>query len=194
MAVPEKMLEMMSAEAYLARERQAQERSEFDAGICIAMSGGTRWHNLLTAQIFTALFQYLVGKPCTPYMADMRLYIEAYHHYVYPDIMVVCREEAYIAADMVNDATVIIEVLSPSTEAYDRGKKFLHYQCLPSLREYVLISPESMQVEVYRRGNRRKWEYESLNQLTDVLVLESLQFTMSLAELYQAIRFNSTEK
>jgi len=192
MAVPQQKIESITEEDYLSNERQAMERSEFDDGNYVAMAGGTRWHNLLAGRIFSALLQHLDGKPCTPYMADMCLYLEAYQHYVYPDVLVVCQEEAYIAEDMVNDATVIIEVLSPKTEGYDRGRKFLHYQRLPSLQEYVLISQGMMQVEVFRRGDQRKWEYERLDQPIDVLSLATLQFTITLAELYKAIRLMQT--
>jgi len=153
------------------------------------LAGGARWHNRLAGQIFAALVHHLDGKPCTPFMADMRLCIEAHQHYVYPDVLVVCLEEAYIADDMVKDATVIIEVLSPSTESYDRGRKFLHYQSLTSFREYVLITQNVMQAEVFRRGEKHKWEYERLNEPTDVVNLETLQFSITLAELYKAIRF-----
>ncbi len=155
----------------------------------MAMAGGSRWHNSLAGQIFAALVHHLDGKPCAPYMANMRLCIEAHQHYVYPDVLVVCQEDAYIADDMVNDATVIIEVLSPSTESYDRGRKFLHYQGLTSLREYVLITQDVMQVEVFRRGEKHKWEYDRLNDPTDAVNLETLQFSITLAELYKTIRF-----
>ncbi|OQX03873.1 MAG: hypothetical protein BWK80_54720, partial [Desulfobacteraceae bacterium IS3] len=94
----------------------------------------------------------------------MRLDIRLHNHYVYPDVFVVCDESAYIADDMVNDALVIIEVLSPTTESYDRGKKFLHYQSLDSFREYVLISQSHIQVEVFRRNDAEKWEYEILTE------------------------------
>ncbi len=188
MPIPQRKQEFITEDSYLLQERQAAERHEFDAGEILAMAGGTRWHNLLAGRFFSALLRHLDGKPCTPYMADMRLYIETHHHYVYPDVMVVCREDAYIADDMVNDATVVAEILSPGTEAYDRGRKFLHYQSLPSLREYALISQSAMQVEIFRRGEERKWQYERLEQPTEVLSLENLQFMITLAELYKGIR------
>jgi len=189
MGIPQKIMETITAGEYLSLERQAEEKNEFYQGECMAMAGGSRWHNRLAGQIFAALVHHLDGKSCTPYMADMRLCIEVHQHYVYPDILVVCQEEAYIADDMVKDATVIIEVLSPSTESYDRGRKFLHYQSLTSFREYVLITQNVMQAEVFRRGEKHKWEYERLNEPTDVVNLETLQFSITLAELYKAIRF-----
>jgi Uma2 family endonuclease len=189
MGIPQKNKEIITADEYLSIERQAEERNEFYQGECMAMAGESRWHNCLAGQIFAALVHHLNGKPCTPYMADMRLSIETHQHYVYPDVLVVCQQKAYIADDMVNDATVIIEVLSPSTESYDRGRKFLHYQSLTSLQEYVLITQDVMQVEVFRRGEKHKWEYERLNEPTDIVILETLQFSITLAELYKSIRF-----
>jgi Uma2 family endonuclease len=174
-------------EDYLARERKSQERHEWYQGECFAMAGGTRWHNLLAGKLYTAFTQHLTGKSCTPYMADVRLYIETHQHYVYPDVMMVCGEEAYIADDMVNDATIIIEILSPTTESYDRGRKFLHYQSLPSLREYVLISQQMIQVEIFRRKPHGKWEYERLTHRSDMLTFETIYYTITLETLYQAI-------
>lgn len=178
---------MITEEEYLFNERHAAERNEFYNGECFAMAGASRWHNILSGRIFSALVRHLDGKSCTPYMADMRLYLETHRHYVYPDILIICEEKAYIADDMVNDAAVIIEVLSPSTELYDRGRKFLHYQSLPSLREYVLISQKIMQIEIFHRRERYKWEYERLNQPDELLSFEIIQFSIRLAELYKNI-------
>lgn len=182
-------------EEYLATERTSQEKHEWYQGECFAMAGGTRWHNLLAGKMYTTCTQHLTGKVCTPYMADFRLYIESQQHYVYPDVLIVCQLEAYIADDMVNDATVIIEVLSPTTESYDRGRKFLHYQSLPSLREYVLISQQSIQVEIFRRKPTGKWEYECLTQRSERLTLESIDYySISLEELYRDIAIKKSER
>ena len=101
---------------YLEMERQAEERHGFYDGECYAMSGASRKHNRLAVKMVSRLEQHFAGKPCDAYMADMRLQIDAYRHYTYPDVMAVCSEDAYVADDMVNDATVIVEVLSPRTE------------------------------------------------------------------------------
>lgn len=184
----------ISQEEYLATERMSQEKHEWYQGECFAMAGGTRWHNLITGKIYAACVQHLAGKPCTPYMADFRLYIESHQHYVYPDVLVVCQPEAYIADDMVNDATIIIEVLSPSTESYDRGRKFLHYQSLPSLRECVLISQQSIQVEIFRRKPTGRWEYECLTHPSDSLTLETINYSIVLEELYRDIPIKKRER
>lgn len=181
---------VMTAEEYLARERQAEEKSEFYQGECFAMAGASRRHNRLSVNILRHLANHLASKPCQPYVADMRLYIEAHEHYVYPDVLVVCDEKAYVDEENCKDATVIVEVLSPSTETYDRGLKFLHYQSLPSLQEYVLISQEVLQVEVYhRRIQKQDWIYQALSQPEDALVLSSIDFSCRLAELYESITF-----
>ena len=176
----------ITVEEYLRMERQAEEKSEFYQGECFAMAGSSRQHNLLAKNLLVALDLHLRGKPCDPYMADMRLNIDSHAHYVYPDVFVVCQEEAYVAEDMTNDATVIAEVLSPSTESYDRGKKFLHYQSLPSLQEYLLISQEVLQVEIFRR-KQHDWSYQALAKPEDRLILPSLDFAITLAELYQSV-------
>ena len=187
MQAAEQRQQFITEDEYLTSERQQEEKHEWYQGECFAMAGGTRWHNLLSTRIISALTQHLDGKSCTPYMADFRLFIETHHHYVYPDIMVVCDEAAYIADDMVDDAVLVLEVLSPGTESYDRGRKFLHYQSIPSLREYVLVSQAAMQVEIYRRREDGKWEYERLIRPLDVLVFETVDCSITLEVLYRSI-------
>jgi Uma2 family endonuclease len=179
-------------EEYLAGERTAQEKHEWYQGECFAMAGGTRWHNLLAGRVYAAFMQHLAGDPCTPYMADFRLHIEAHQHYVYPDVMVICDDAAYLADDMVNDAAIIIEVLSRSTESYDRGRKFLHYQSLPSLQEYVLISQDKVQVEIYCRKSSARWEYERLTRRSDILLFKTIDYAIPLDALYQSVPTGGT--
>ncbi len=176
----------ITEEEYLTAERQQDEKHEWHLGECFAMAGSMRWHNLLSSRILAELVQHLDGKKCTPYMADLRLYIEAHRHYVYPDVMVICNEAAYLTDDMAKDAEIIVEVLSAGTESYDRGQKFLHYQFVPSLREYVLVSQDVMQVEIYRRQDG-KWEYERLMRPEDVLLFETVGCTVTLEMLYCGI-------
>ena len=177
----------LSEAEYLTQERQAQERHEYIQGDLFALAGASRKHNVLSGQMFAALLAHLEGTPCYPYMADMRLHINAHSHYTYPDIMVVCGEEAYAEEDMADDATVVIEVLSESTESYDRGRKFLHYQSLPSIKEYVLISQDAVLVEVYHRQDGTSWTYQAMHTSDDILRLESIGFSWTLGELYQGV-------
>ena len=177
----------LSEEEYLSAERQQTDKHEWYQGECFAMAGGTRWHNLLASRILAELVRHLDGKQCTPYMADLRLLIEAHRHYVYPDVMVICNEAAYLADDMAKDAEIVVEVLSAGTESYDRGQKFLHYQSVPSLREYVLVSQEIMQVEIYRRRQDGKWEYERLTRPEELLLFETVGCSVTLAVLYRGV-------
>ncbi len=186
-AAAHRTIQPIPQDTYLETERQRREKREWYRGECFAMAGGSRWHNILSGRILSALVQHLDGEVCIPYMAGLRLHIETHNHYVYPDVMVVCDEKAYIADDMVNDATVIIEILSPGTESYDRGRKFLHYQSLPSLREYILVSQNAIQAEVYRRKQDGKWEYERLTKGSDSLILETINYTFTLDDLYRSI-------
>jgi Uma2 family endonuclease len=179
--------QFIPVEEYLAKERGGCEKHEWYNGECFAMAGGTRWHNILSSRIISALVEHLDGTPCTPYMADFRLSIEAHQHYVYPDIMVVCNESSYIADDMANNAEIVLEVLSKGTESYDRGQKFLHYQSVPLLREYILVSQDAMQVEIYRRREGGRWEYQRLTQPSDALFFEAINCSIVLEKLYRSI-------
>jgi Uma2 family endonuclease len=130
---------------YLALERAAEHRHEYVSGRVYAMTGASREHNVIATNTSRALGNQLSGRPCETYQSDMRVKVSETGMYTYPDVVVACGtpafEDAYV--DTLLNPTVIIEVLSPSTEAYDRGEKFAHYRRLPSLREYLLIAQGS---------------------------------------------------
>ena len=125
------------------------------------------------------------GKPCRPYVADLRVKLHVRDQYVYPDVVVVCGQAAFVEEDLASDATLIIEVLSPSTESRDRGANFFGYQNLPSLQEYVLVSQEAILVEVFRKEQSRHWHYEVLQGLEAALKLESVAYSGTLGEWYE---------
>ncbi|MBF0449287.1 MAG: Uma2 family endonuclease [Candidatus Magnetomorum sp.] len=186
MSLPQEKVFISEAE-YLEMERKSLKKHEYYKGECFAMAGSSRRHNTLSLNIASLFVNFFRKKHCQPYIADMRLQIDTHGHYVYPDVMLVCNEAAYVTEDMVNDATVIIEVLSKSTEQYDRGMKFLHYQSLPSLKAYILVSQESIQVEVYLHQDKDQWTYELLKQPDDHLHLDCVNFSCSLAEFYASV-------
>jgi len=132
----------ISLEDYLAAERQAETKSEYLKGEVFAMSGASRQHNLIVWNLSGALYSQLRGRGCEAYVGDVRVHIPATGLYTYPDIAVVCGEPRFEDGelDTLLNPTLLIEVLSPSTEGYDRGKKAAHYRTLDSLREYVLVS------------------------------------------------------
>jgi Uma2 family endonuclease len=187
-ALPEKI---WSPETYLAYERDSSERHEYLAGEIYAMAGASANHNLIVANAISSFHAQLRQKPCRVYPSDMRLKVKQSGLYTYPDISIVCGEPQFEDADSdtLLNPTVIIEVLSPTTEAYDRGKKFQHYRTLVSLQEYVLIAQDSYQVEHYSRQADDTWLLSDVNSLTSTLTLPSIQCTVLITDLYEKVSF-----
>jgi len=169
---------------YLALERQSQERHEYYGGELRLMAGASRKHNIISLNIASFLKEKLRGKPCRPFMSDMRVRIASAQRYFYPDIAVICGAEAFVEEDIATDATVIIEVLSDSTEALDRGEKFESYQCLPSLQDYVLVSQNKMRLEHFHKLAHNEWRYLALNKAEDILYLDAVGVQLPLKEIY----------
>lgn len=139
---------------YLAAEETSAEKHEFLDGEVRAMAGGTISHGALAARLAYLLGAALDGKPCSVFSSDVRVRIEASNRTVYPDLTVVCGrlERSAVDAEAIANPVLIVEVLSDSTEAYDRGEKWRHYRRLPSLHEYVLVSQREPLIEVFRRA------------------------------------------
>ncbi len=154
--------EMTYAE-YLSRERTSERKHEYVNGRVYAMAGGSPEHARLAARIIAALLSALEGKPCEPYTSDLRVRIVATGRSTYPDVTVVCGalERADDDPDAVTNPALLAEVLSDTTEGDDRGDKWAHYQRIPSLREYVLVSQRSHRIEVYSRDPAQAdlWHY-----------------------------------
>ncbi len=176
-------------EQYAALEDAADYKSEFIAGRIYAMSGGTPDHSLIAGNIILALGLKLAGSPCKVYTSDLRVGIMPIDMETYPDVTVVCGERHINPFDknsVINPA-VIFEVLSPSTEAYDRGEKWARYRRLDSLQEYILVSQDTPQVEQYVRQDDDTWKFtfaEGLEGSTTVLGVPLL-----LTEVYDKITF-----
>jgi Uma2 family endonuclease len=179
----------LTPEQYLEIERQAEFKSEYYQGEMFAMAGAVRVHNLLGGNVFAQLHTQLRGRQCEVYSNEMRVRVGAMGLYTYPDIVVVCGEPQFLDdhIDTLLNPTIIGEVLSPSTEAYDRGKKFAHYRALDSLREYVLIASDRVQVERYSRQPGGQWLLTAVNRLEDTIELESAGCTLSLADVYERV-------
>jgi Uma2 family endonuclease len=181
-------------EQYLELERKAPYKSEYYDGYIYAMSGASREHNLATGNLSGELRSRLKGRPCEVYASDMRVWIGATRSYTYPDVVVVCGEPRFEdrEVDSLLNPTVVVEVLSPSTEKYDRGKKFDQYRRLDSLREYVLVAQDEVFVVHYaRRGD--EWVLSDLDRREDVLRLESIDCAVPLIEIYERIQFPGAE-
>ena len=176
-------------EEYLALERQAQYKSEYDAGEIFAMAGASRWHNLIVANVVGELRSQLKGRPCTTYPSDMRVKISLTGLYAYPDVTVVCGEAQFedTQQDTLLNPTLIVEVLSDSTEAYDRGGKFARYRKLDSLMAYVLITQTKPHIEHYTRQPDNRWLLSEADSVHDTIHLPTIDCHLALAEVYDKV-------
>lgn len=149
----------MTYPEYLAFERTSEQKHEYLRGTVWAMAGGTPSHARIAANVTAALGAALKGRPCAVFSADLRVRVEETDRSTYPDVTVVCRRQLTASDDphAIVNPTVIVEVLSDSTEASDRGEKFAHLQHLASLKEYVLVGQKGRRIEVFRRGEGTSW-------------------------------------
>ena len=178
----------LTPEEYLATERQNEYKSEYIDGEMVAMTGTTREHNLITINLGREVSLQLKGRPCEAYTNEMRVRIPK-RGYVYPDMIIVCGEPRFEDShlDTLLNPNVLVEVLSESTERYDRGKKFSFYQTIKSLAEYVLIAQDEYKVEQYARQPDGRWLLSSYRSLEDVVELASVQCTLALREVYDKV-------
>jgi Uma2 family endonuclease len=185
----------MSAEEYLVWEPTQEQRYEYWDGEVVAMSGGTRNHNRVSANFFKLLDDALADRSCEVYIVDVKVQVEPGQKYFYPDVVVTC-DPRDRDPQLIQYPCLIIEVLSPSTEAGDRGKKFAKYRQSPSLQEYVLVQVAQPLVEVFRRNQQGQWVLSEYN-LNDKLRLESVDVEIaianrllgSIADLYRQVQF-----
>lgn len=189
--------ERMTPRQYLVRERRAEYKSEYYAGEVVAMAGASVQHARIVANLSTTIGAQLGGGRCEHFIADLRVWVEDASFYLYPDLVVVCGAARVEQKDNLLNPTVVVEVLSPSTERDDRGRKAAAYKALPSLLEYVLVAQEQMRVELYRRENGGKWGCTLLQRPEDVLRLESVGCAVRLGDLYRRVvpplEFETTE-
>ena len=185
----------LTPEEYITLERKAipdaeTVRSEYINGEIINMPGASFPHNLITNNISGELRTRLKGSACAVFANDMRISIPTAKSYFYPDAGVVCEEPRFEddVFDTLLNPIVIVEVLSPSTEAYDRGEKFAHYRQLTSLQEYILVAQDQIRVEHYRR-QERQWIFTDFEKQDEILSLPSIQCELPLHEIYERVTF-----
>lgn len=184
-AQPQK-LPYLTASEYLAWEARQDERYEYVDGEIIAMTGGSIAHTKIYLNLYRALFAHLQQRDCEVYVADVKVQTKQGQRYFYPDLVVTCDPDDLRAKDFIQNPTVIVEVLSPGTAGYDRGKKFKSYRQLAQLQDYVLIDAEAIAVEVYQRSEGNVWQYTTA-EAGDCLHLPSVDFTCAVADLYQGV-------
>ncbi len=177
-------------EQYLALERKADYKSEYRDGFIWAMAGASREHNLIAGNLHGEIRSQLKGRPCEVYTSDMRLRVSPTGLYTYPDVMAVCGEPQFLddEVDTLLNPSMIAEILSPSTESYDRGNKFDQYRQLTSLREYVMIAQDKVLVERYTRQGE-EWLLTVFRNLDETLPLTSIGCEIALREIYALIEF-----
>ncbi len=182
----------LTPEEYLAFERKATTKHEYLNGQIVAMSGASFAHNFITVNIATSLNVQLMEGECRVATSDMRVKVTEIDSYFYPDVVVVCGEPRAEddTFDTLLNPTLIVEVLSPSTEGYDRGEKFEHYQQIVSLKDYILISQDEARVEHYYR-QESEWLQTEFQGLGDVLSLFSIGCELRLSDIYRRVEVAS---
>ncbi|KST67844.1 Uma2 family endonuclease [Mastigocoleus testarum] len=183
----------MTPQEFLEWEKTQELRYEYIDGEVFAMTGGTKPHNRIAGNLYTALDAFLAEKGCDIFIADVKVQLSPSGPYHYPDVVVTCDPKDRELIDLIEHPCLIVEVLSPSTEAFDRGKKFTRYRQLNSLREYVLIQSDEIGVECFRRNDEGLWVLYTYGA-KDTLNLESIGFSISVEKLYRQVRFDPQEK
>ncbi|EXJ15588.1 Uma2 family endonuclease [Imhoffiella purpurea] len=189
-------LDHLTPQDYLDWERQQETRHEYVNGEIHAMTGASRRHNLICVNIAASLHAQMRGRPCEVYSNDMRVKVSETGMYTYPDIVVACGEPSFEDAhiDTLLDPVLIVEVLSESTEGYDRGAKFMHYRNLASLRDYLLVAQDSNRIEHYGRQDGNRWLLTEYNSLDARVVPTGIDGVLLLSDVYERVEFGADHK
>ncbi|WP_416309684.1 Uma2 family endonuclease [Spirulina sp. 06S082] len=177
----------ISPEDYLAGERVSPIKHEYRDGEVYAMVGAKNSHVIIAGNIFALLRNHVRGSGCIAFISDTKVRIETTNSYYYPDVSISCDErDTRSLEDCIRFPVLIIEVLSPSTEGFDRGEKFADYRTLESLQEYVLIRQDRISVECYRRNSQGRWELYAYTEGQEI-ELASVNFSGAIASLYEDV-------
>lgn len=179
----------VSPDEYLAFDRASDTKHEYLDGRVFAMTGASLRHNRLVVRLVRLLGAATDGGPCEVLASDMRLHVVASGLYTYPDVTIVCGEPELEDAqlDTLLNPAVLIEVLSPTTERYDRGLKAEHYRTVESLREYLLVSQDRVHIEHYRRTGARQWTLTEAIGREDGITIDAIGGTLRLGDVYEGI-------
>jgi Uma2 family endonuclease len=182
-------IHIFSVAEYLEAECKSEIRHEYLGGQVFAMAGGGKAHNIITLNIASRLRSLLRGNSCNVFMSDMKVKLKVANQnkkiFYYPDVLITCNPEDQDKY-FVNYPCAIFEVLSPGTEISDRREKLVNYQTISSLEEYILVSQDKIQVEVYRQDLQGDWTMEVLRS-EDILVLNSINISLTMADIYEDI-------
>lgn len=184
----------LTPEEYLALERKAETRSEYHDGVVVGLAGALWAHNVLVSNLAVGITTRVRSKGCQAITTDMKVWIPRTRRFLYPDVLVVCAKPEFrdSVTDVLLNPILIVEVLSISTEAYDRGEKFANYRTVDSLMEYVLVAQDRVQVESYLREDSGFWRYSAIEGDTETVPLVALSIELPLAEIYQGVELPSS--
>ena len=200
MIVSTQVQSFITPEQYLEIERRAAGKSEYWQGVMYAMAGASREHNLLVGDLFGGLRDQLRGQPrgtrCEAYSSDMRVFVPSTGLYTYPDVVVACGEPRFLddRKDTLLNPGFLAEILSPSTEAYDRGRKFEHYRSVESLQEYLLVAQDRIHVELYRRQPDGAWLLQEASRSDETVEARSIACRLVLGEIYERLEFPAAKQ
>ena len=183
------MLSRLSEQEYLLGELTSEIRHEYVDGEVYAMAGAGEAHNLIALNVASKLRDFARGGPCRVFISDMKLHVQTWKAYYYPDILVTC-DPTDSHSHFKERPSLVVEVLSPSTESTDRREKMLAYRTLSSLKEYVLVATEKRLVEIYRRDGNDEWQLAAVSQ-DQSLLLESVGVSLTLDEIYEDVRLDA---
>jgi len=183
--------QLLTPEEYLALEAQSPVKHEYIDGEVYAMAGTGGVHNIISGNLYMSLRNNLQGSNCRTYFADMKVKLGQGQKFFYPDLVITCDQRDEPTLSYVTFPSVIIEVLSESTENFDRGKKFQYYRTIPSLQEYILVSSQEYLIEYFRRTKNDLWTLQTYEGLDAILRIESLAIDAPLSEIYATLTFDS---
>ncbi|MBD2386505.1 Uma2 family endonuclease [Cylindrospermum sp. FACHB-282] len=180
----------ITPEEYLELEENSPIKHEYIDGYIYAMAGALEAHVTIAGNLFALLRNHVRGSGCRVYISDMKARVESLNRFYYPDVMVTCDQRDQETAGYKNFPSLIIEVLSNSTESFDRGDKFADYQTLESLQEYVLINTKKTRVECFRRNQEGLWVLQSYAGEQTSFQLHSINFEGTMTQLYEDVNFD----
>jgi len=178
----------ISFKEYLEWEKESGSKYEYFQGEIFAMSGTSIIHNIIFKNLFGSMAYKLKGKTCQPYGSDLKIHIPQNTLYTYPDISIICKDIIGSKNDIAAEPSVIIEILSTSTKNYDKGDRFKLYRDIPTLKEYILIDSESVNVEAFRINSSGRWELEEYKNHQEVLTISTIGATFPLTEIYEGTK------
>lgn len=184
-----KTKDLYTPEEYLEFERNSEVRHEYIDGEIFEMAGASKRHNRISTNVIRLLDNQLLERNCDVYASEMRVRIASTGRYTYPDIVGICGDEEFEddIEDILLNPNLLIEILSKSTEAYDRGTKFEYYQSIESFNEYILITQEPFRVEQFIRQDKNTWTYLEFRKSEDIIQLESINCELSLQDIYHKV-------